>query len=55
MRSVIRRMYKDSIVRLIIGKNDTSIPSKFGVKQSDSMAPVMFLFIIMAFAETLEK
>ena len=47
-------MYKDSRVRLIIGKIDTTIPFKVGVKQGDSMAPVLFLFIIMGFAETLE-
>ena len=55
MRSTIARIYKDSCVRLIIGKSDTSIPFRVGVKQGDSMAPVIFLFIIMAFAETLEK
>ena len=53
--SAIKRMYDDSVVRLIIGKCDTSIPFKVGVKQGDSMAPVLFLFLIMAFAETLEK
>ena len=51
----IARMYKDSVVSLIIGKIDTSIPFQVGVKQGDSMAPVLFLFIIMGFAETLEK
>ena len=53
--SAIRRMYENCVVRLIIGKIDTSIPFKVGVKQGDSMAPVLFLFLIMAFAETLEK
>ena len=48
-------MYKDSRVRLIIGKIDTMIPFYIGVKQGDSMAPVLFLFIIMGFAETLER
>ena len=28
---------------------------KVGVKQGDSVAPDLFLFIVMAFAETLEK
>ena len=55
MKSVIRSMYKDSIVRLIIGKNDTSIPFNVGVKQGNSMVPVLFLFIIISFAETLEE
>ena len=54
LRSAITRMYKDSRVRLIIGKVDTTIPVYIGVKQGDSMVPVLFLFIIMGFAETLE-
>ena len=55
LRSVIARMYKDIRVRLIIGKIDTTIPFYVGVKQGDRMAPVLFLFIIMGFAETLER
>ena len=53
--SAIKRMYANTKVRLIIGKIDTSIPFTVGVKQGDSMAPVLFLFLVMAFAETLEK
>ena len=48
-------MYKDSVVRLTIGKIDTSISFKVGFKQGYSMSPVLFLFVIMSFAETLEK
>ena len=55
LQSAIARMYKDSVVRLIIGKIDTSIPFKVGFKQGDIMAPVLFLFIIIDFYETLEK
>ena len=36
-------------------KNDTSIPFKVGIKQGDSMAPVLVLFIKMEFAEMLEN
>ena len=55
LHSAIARMYKDSVVRLMIGKIETSIPFEVGVKQGDSIAPVFFLFIMMAFAETLQK
>ena len=55
LRSAIRRMYSDSKVRLILGDTDISISFEVGVKQGDSVAPVLFLFIMMAFAETLEK
>ena len=46
---------KKSVVRLIIGKIDVAIPFKVGVKQGDSMEPVLFLFIIIAFTESLEQ
>ena len=52
--SAIARMYKDSRVRLITGKIDTTIPFYVSVKQGDSMALVLFLLIIMGFAETIE-
>ena len=52
--SAIKRMYSNNEVRLIIGKIDTSIPFEVGVKQGDSVAPVIFLFLVMAFAETVE-
>ena len=42
--SAIRRMYNKSIVKLIIGKVDTPIEFKVGVKQGDIMAPVLFIF-----------
>ena len=53
--SEIRRMYIDNNERLIIGKIDISIPFEVGVKQGGIVAPVLFLFIMMAFAETIEK
>ena len=52
--SAIKRMYSNNKVRLIIGKIDTSIPFEVGVKQGDSVAPVLFLFLMMDFAETVE-
>ena len=52
--SAIKRMYDKSIVKLIIRKVETSIEFKLGVKQGDSMSPVLFLFLMTAFAKTLE-
>ena len=40
----ITRMYKDSMVKLVIGEFETTIEFKVGVKQGDSVAPVLFLF-----------
>ena len=48
-------MYKKSVVKLVIGEFETTIDFKVGVKQGDSVAPVLFLFIVMAFSKTLEK
>ena len=48
-------MYKDILVKLVIGEFETTIEFKVGVKQCDSFAPVLFLFIVMAFSETLER
>ena len=36
--------YTDNNVILIIGKIDISIPFKLGVKQGDSVEPILFLF-----------
>ena len=43
-----------NIVKLIIGKIETSIDFKVGFKQGYRMDPVLFLFLMMAFSETLE-
>ena len=45
--SATRRIYTDNNVILIIGKIDISIPLEVGVKQGDSVAPLLFLFIMM--------
>ena len=46
----IARMYKDSVVKLVIGEFETTIEFKVGVKKGDSVAPVLFLSIVMAFS-----
>jgi hypothetical protein len=37
-----------------IEKEVQEIPQEVGVQQGDNMAPVLFLFLMTAFAETLE-
>ena len=39
---------------LKIEKETVEIPQSVSVRQGDNMAPVLFLFLMMAFAETLE-
>ena len=50
----IKSMYKDSMVKLVIGEFEIKIGFKVGFKQGDSVAPALFLFIVMEFYETLE-
>ena len=47
-------MYNNNKVRLIIGKIDTSIPFQVGIRQGDSVSPLLFLFLMMTFAETVK-
>jgi hypothetical protein len=42
------------VVVLKIEKETVELPQSDGVRQGDNMAPVLFLFLMSAFAETLE-
>ena len=53
--SSITRMYQELKVVLKIGKTKETMSQNVRVRQGDCMAPVLFLFIVMTFAETLEK
>ena len=53
--SAIERMYSELKVVLKIGKEISKIDQTVGVRQGDPMSPVLFLFIMSAFAETLEQ
>ena len=55
LRSAISRMYQDLKVVLKIGKIEQKMSQTVGVRQDDCMAPVLFLFMVMALSETLEK
>ena len=52
--SAIARTYQDLVVVLKIKKEVVKLPQTVGVRQGDNMAPVLFLFLMSAFAETLE-
>ena len=55
LRSAISRMYKDLKIVLKIWKVEEKMNQTVGVRQGECMAPVLFLFMVMTFAETLEK
>jgi len=50
----IKRLYTNLKVILKIGKEKAEISQEVGVRQGDNLSPVIFLFIMAAFAETLE-
>jgi hypothetical protein len=51
----VETLYTDVSVKIQVGKEKRSIPYTIGVQQGDNMAPVLFVFLMQAFAETLEK
>ena len=52
--TAIQTIYTDNVYILKIKKETTEIPQTVGVRQGDNMAPVLFLFLMTAFTETLE-
>ncbi len=50
---MVKRIHTDNIVVLKIEKEVWEIPQEVGVQQGNNMAPVLFLFLMTAFAETL--
>jgi hypothetical protein len=52
--AAIKTIYRDNIAVLKIEKGVVEIPQTVGVQQGNNMAPVLFLFLMTAFAETLK-
>jgi hypothetical protein len=42
-------------IKVKIGKESTTIPYSIGVQQGNNMAPVLFLFVMQAFTDMIEK
>ena len=55
LRSAISIIYQDLKIVLKIGKVEEKMGHTVGVIQGYCTAPVLFLFLVMAFSETLEK
>jgi hypothetical protein len=51
--TAIETIYRNNTCVLKIENEFTEIPQTVGVRQGDNMAPVLFLFLVTAFAETL--
>jgi hypothetical protein len=54
MIDVIQRLYKNVTLKLSSGSVKDTISYSVGVKQGDAMAPVLFIILMQAMAETLE-
>jgi hypothetical protein len=52
--TAIETIYRNNPCMLKIESKVTEIPQSVGVRQGDNMAPVLFLFLLTAFAETLK-
>jgi hypothetical protein len=52
--NLIHLLHRDVTVRFAVGKVEAEISSTVGVKQGDTLAPILFLFVIQAAMETLE-
>jgi hypothetical protein len=52
--SAIKCTYQDLVAVQKIKREVVELPQSVGVQQGDNMAPVLFLFLISAFAETLK-
>jgi hypothetical protein len=52
--AAIQTTYTDNVCALKIEKEVVEIPQSIGIQQGDNMAPVLFLFLMTAFAETLK-
>ena len=55
LRSTISIMYWDLKIVLKIGKVEEKMVHTGGLRQGDCVAPVLLLFMVMAFTKTLEK
>jgi hypothetical protein len=54
--NVVQQLYHDMEIKLKVSKEERTTPySVLGVKQGDNMALVLFLFLMQAMAEALEK
>jgi len=50
----VRKLYNNCKVKIKIGSKSTEIDYTTGVHQGDNMSPILFLFVIQAFLETLQ-
>jgi hypothetical protein len=52
---VLKKLYKDVTINLRVGEKHEQFRSTSGVKQGDNLAPVLFIFVIHAVSNSLDK
>ncbi len=52
---VLKKLYKDVTINLRVGEKLEKFLSTSGVKQGDNLAPVLFIFVIHAVSNSLDK
>jgi Reverse transcriptase (RNA-dependent DNA polymerase) len=52
---LIEKLYTGMTININIGAEKSTIPYSIGVQQGDNMAPVLFIFMMLAFTDILEK
>jgi hypothetical protein len=55
MINLIEKLYTGMTININIGAEKSTIPYSIGVQQGDNMAPVLFIFTMLAFTDILEK
>lgn len=53
--TVIRKLHTDVMYQLAVGDHKARIPSTVGVIQGDNLGPILFIILMNAVAETLNK
>jgi hypothetical protein len=52
--SAVEQIYQDLVVVMKFKNGVVELPQSVGIQQGDNIAPVLFLLLMSAFAETLE-
>ena len=55
MIDLIEKMYTDINIEVVLGKVTVEFDSTSGVKQGDNLAPILFLFVIQAALDTMNR
>ena len=55
LRRMVATLYENLVLSFSLGKEKLETHQNVGVQQGDNMAPVLFLFVMLAFYDLLEQ